>query len=144
MEGQILYINVQRFRGGLAFKAHRLFHRSTLGLCVIEKKRRRQVGGVTAARRSVETVLLSVFMYSLLKRLYRTDEDPCANARWLYILPGGKMRVCRLWAAKLRRGAGLCFFSRLLRSSAFPGETCQSSSLSRVGGEVAAHGRGPL
>jgi len=32
--------NVQRFRGGLVFKAHRLLHHSTLGLRVIKKKRR--------------------------------------------------------------------------------------------------------
>jgi len=31
---------VQRFRGGLAFKAHRLLYHSTLGLRVIEKKKR--------------------------------------------------------------------------------------------------------
>jgi len=32
---------VKRFRGGLVFKAHRLFYHSTLGLRVIKKKRRR-------------------------------------------------------------------------------------------------------
>ena len=37
--------NVQWFRGGLVFKAHRLLHRSTLGLRVIKKKRRYS-GGV--------------------------------------------------------------------------------------------------
>ena len=31
--------NVQRFRGGLVFKAHRLVYHSTLGLIVIKKKR---------------------------------------------------------------------------------------------------------
>jgi len=30
---------VQRFRGGLAFKAHRLLYHSTLGLRVIKKKK---------------------------------------------------------------------------------------------------------
>jgi len=34
------YINVQRFRGGLVFKAHRLLYHSTLGLRVIKKKKR--------------------------------------------------------------------------------------------------------
>ena len=32
-------MNVQRFRGGLVFKAHRLLYLSTLGLRVIKKKR---------------------------------------------------------------------------------------------------------
>jgi len=32
---------VQRFRGGLVFKAHRLLYHSTLGLRVIKKRRRR-------------------------------------------------------------------------------------------------------
>jgi len=31
---------VQRFRGGLVFEAHRLLYHSTLGLRVIEKKKR--------------------------------------------------------------------------------------------------------
>jgi len=34
----VLYINVQWFRGGLVFKAHRLLYHSTLGLRVIKKK----------------------------------------------------------------------------------------------------------
>jgi len=37
---QLLYINVQRFRGGLVFKAHRLVYHSTLGVRVIKKKKR--------------------------------------------------------------------------------------------------------
>ena len=32
--------NVKRFRGGPVFKAHRLLHHSTLGVRVIEKKKR--------------------------------------------------------------------------------------------------------
>jgi len=38
---------VQRFRGGLVFKAHRLLYHSTLGLRVIKKKKRRKGGGET-------------------------------------------------------------------------------------------------
>jgi len=34
-------INVQRFRGGLVFKAHRLLYHLILGLRVIQKKNRR-------------------------------------------------------------------------------------------------------
>ena len=34
---QLLHRNVQRFRGGLVFKAHRLLYHSTLGLRVIKK-----------------------------------------------------------------------------------------------------------
>ena len=37
---QLLYRNVQRSRGGLVFKAHRLVYHSILGLRVIKKKRR--------------------------------------------------------------------------------------------------------
>ena len=32
--------NVQRFRGGLVFKAHRLLYHSTLGLRVTQKKKK--------------------------------------------------------------------------------------------------------
>ena len=34
-----LHRNVQRFRGGLVLKAHRLLHHSTLGVRVIKKKK---------------------------------------------------------------------------------------------------------
>jgi len=37
--GQQLHRNVQRFRGGLVFKAHRLLYHSTLGLRVMKKKK---------------------------------------------------------------------------------------------------------
>ena len=39
-ELNLRYRNVQRFRGGLVFKAHRLVYHSTLGLRVMKKKRR--------------------------------------------------------------------------------------------------------
>jgi len=37
---ELLRRNVKRFRGGLVFKAHRRFYHSTLGLRVIEKRKR--------------------------------------------------------------------------------------------------------
>jgi len=43
---------VQRFRGGLVFKAHRLLYHSTLGLRVIKKKKSRRK---LVARRGPET-----------------------------------------------------------------------------------------
>ena len=36
-DGRVVY--VQRFRGGLVFKAHRLVHHSTLGWRVVKKKK---------------------------------------------------------------------------------------------------------
>jgi len=38
---KLLHRNVQRFRGGLVFKAHRLLYHSTLGSRVIKKKKKR-------------------------------------------------------------------------------------------------------
>jgi len=38
--GELLRRNVNRFRGGLVFKAHRLVYHSTLGLRVIKKKKK--------------------------------------------------------------------------------------------------------
>jgi len=35
---KVLHRNVQRFRGGLVFKDHRLLYHSTLGLRVVKKK----------------------------------------------------------------------------------------------------------
>ena len=35
-----MFRNVQRFRGGLVFKAHRRLYHSTLGLRVIKKKKK--------------------------------------------------------------------------------------------------------
>ena len=43
---QLLYRNVQRFQGGLEFKAHRFVYHSTLGLRV--KKKRKQIPGADA------------------------------------------------------------------------------------------------
>ena len=37
---QLLYINVQRFYGGLVFKTHRLWCHLTAGLRVIKKKKK--------------------------------------------------------------------------------------------------------
>jgi len=42
--------DVQRFRGGLVFKAHRLLYHSTLGVRVIQKRRRRPGDGAGAER----------------------------------------------------------------------------------------------
>jgi len=39
---ELLHRNVQRFRGGLVFKAHRLLYHSPLALGVLKKKRRRR------------------------------------------------------------------------------------------------------
>ena len=41
-EIRVICRNVQRFRGGLVFKAHRLWYHSTLGWRVIKKKKERQ------------------------------------------------------------------------------------------------------
>jgi len=49
---QLLRINVQRFRGGLVFKAHRLLYHSTLGLRVIKKKKKECVRGSTPSGNS--------------------------------------------------------------------------------------------
>jgi len=40
----LLHRNVKRFRGGLAFKAHRLLYHSTLGLRVIKEKKKKEEG----------------------------------------------------------------------------------------------------
>ena len=52
-EEQLLHRNVQRFRGGLVFKAHRLLYHSTLGSRVIKKKKKnhlqRAVGDLDVA-----------------------------------------------------------------------------------------------
>ena len=40
IQEQLLYRNVQRFRGGLVLKAHRLVYHATLGLRVIKKKKK--------------------------------------------------------------------------------------------------------
>ena len=39
---QLLDRNVQRFQGGLVFKAHTLLYHSTLGLRVIKKKKKKK------------------------------------------------------------------------------------------------------
>ena len=45
IQEQLLDRNVQRFRGGLLFKAHRLLYHSTLGIRVIQKKKKVTLSG---------------------------------------------------------------------------------------------------
>jgi len=45
----LLHRNVQQFRGGLVFKAHRLVYHSTLGLRVTKKKKKKE-GTLPATR----------------------------------------------------------------------------------------------
>jgi len=47
---QLLYKNVQRFRGGLVFKAHRRLYHSTLGLRVIQKTEKVQASRLPGFR----------------------------------------------------------------------------------------------
>jgi len=56
---QLLHRNVQRFRGGLVCKAHRLLYHSTLGLRVIKKKKRPAKGGASCRPNSVHTTQFS-------------------------------------------------------------------------------------
>jgi len=42
IEAHLLHIHVQRFRGGLVFKAHRLLYHSTLSLRVMKKKKKKK------------------------------------------------------------------------------------------------------
>ena len=49
----LLHRNVQRFRGGLVFKAHRLVYHSTLGLRVIKKKKKQAVPGAAPPSKSL-------------------------------------------------------------------------------------------
>ena len=46
---RLVAVHVQRFRGGLVFKAHRLLYHSTLGLRVINKKKDRRRSSVSIA-----------------------------------------------------------------------------------------------
>ena len=56
-EEQLLYINVQRFRGGLVFKAHRLSYHSTLGLRVMTKKMKTWDADAEEERHAVPKIL---------------------------------------------------------------------------------------
>ena len=57
---QLLHKNVQRFRGGLVFKAHRLLYHTTLGLRVIKKKKTREDKAVVDFR--TQTLNLEPYM----------------------------------------------------------------------------------
>ena len=50
LSGKVLRRNVKQFRGGLVSKAYRLLYHSTLGLRVIEKKRKDNLFGGGVAR----------------------------------------------------------------------------------------------
>jgi len=62
IQEQPLGRNVKRFRGGLVFKAHRLFYHSTLGSRVIMKKKKKKKVWELTARQSMtpETIAAAV------------------------------------------------------------------------------------
>ena len=64
--GQLLYRNVKQFRGGLVFKAHRLWHHSTLGARVMKKKRSPFERYSTFVRGAVCHVVSGTFVRSWL------------------------------------------------------------------------------
>ena len=61
--------NVQRFRGGLVFKAHRLVYHSTIGLRVIKKKKKVGHGPPD-------------FWRSMTNRLYKLNNPTFLNTRF--------------------------------------------------------------
>ena len=60
IQEQLLYGNVQRFRGGLLFKAHGLLYHSTLGLRVIKKKKKERTN---TSKDSSRTSRADVYYY---------------------------------------------------------------------------------
>ena len=62
ISAQLLSKNVERFRGGLVFKAHRLLYHSTLGSRVITKKKKEKKveGGVRVFKRARERVVVDL------------------------------------------------------------------------------------
>ena len=73
---QLLYRNVQRFRGGLVFKAHRLLYQSTLGLRDIMKKKTCKVRhGREDGRVVVSLVSISGWCTALMISSDRCDKQ---------------------------------------------------------------------
>ena len=71
--------NVQRFRGGLVFKAHRLLYHSTLGLRVIKKKRR--MTSECSANHRVTAMKLYLHLRSQFKNNHFTEMCSGSEAR---------------------------------------------------------------
>ena len=64
---QLLYRNMQQFRGGLVFKAHRLWWHSTLGLIVTKKESAIPLQGIGAVSSIIEgKVPITVWAISFL------------------------------------------------------------------------------
>ena len=102
--------NVQRFRGGLVFKAHRLLYNPTLGLRVITKKRRVGVRGRTQGRERRERVeryvkhhlppqkhsnVCLAFKVEAFKVLHVPSSLDSGKAHNLFTFRGGLMRRLR-------------------------------------------------
>ena len=61
---------MQQFRGGLVFKAHRLLHHSTLGVGVINKKKKGEGGHLNSgAENQKDLLLVLLHLLHLLLRL---------------------------------------------------------------------------
>ena len=94
-EEQLLHRNVQLIRGGLVCKAHRLLYRSTLGLIVMKKKKRKGTRSPAGSQTLV----------SLNSRLEKNKEEEeayqkasCRRSvhRHQLLLRGLRLRVCGL------------------------------------------------
>jgi len=66
-----LLINMNRFRGGLVFTAHRLVYHSTLGLRVIKKKKKSTPPGDVLVRRAAEEERSIFFFFTRKPRVER-------------------------------------------------------------------------
>ena len=84
VQEQLLYRNVQRFRGGLVFKAHRLLYRSILGLRVIKKKTKKNTRPVF-----IRPVPVAPPSFS------QRRERPCSGLGWLICCKFARQRPYR-------------------------------------------------
>ena len=131
MQGQLLSGNVERFRGGLVFKAHRLLYHSPLGFRVIKKKKKKKTSNLAQSSqwsRWPNSALLpqaksgkSVILLpkGLIRGAHYRKKSYVAPAQSLVfacsnpegIREGGCWRVCR------RNVASECFLQVLPRAS---------------------------
>ena len=79
IEEQLLRRNVNRFRGGLVFKAHRLVYYSTLGLRVIKEKKREEKRNGQGVHRQIMSVRQGVYRQIVL------CPEKCGRKGWTYL-----------------------------------------------------------
>ena len=153
---QLLHTNMQRFRGGLVFKAHRHLYHSTLGLRVIKKKKKcisfqksTALSGALKQRPTHSTCLKRSVASGVSLRYFQVYITSLTSNSFKSVFGSAlKLMSLQKLLSLVARGAGF-YCVKSLRSTCvlvFPysGRDCVKSFRSSYTGFYTQNSRGPI